>query len=139
VPTYPHSLAQAPPRISSFCVCARVSFVYTPSMIACTCVGLHKIFVHVFSSRRYRRYLREYRRYPRGPSPVSTSRCRARQCRRTGELPSHPIALVCVPLGAAVTCVTVFVCAGINRPVVTPANLHYPHYCNAIARLLRNL
>jgi len=25
---------------------------------------------------------------------------------RTGELPSHPIARVCVPLGAAVTCVT---------------------------------
>ena len=29
-------------------------------------------------------------RYLRGPPPVSTSRCRARQCRRTGELPAIP-------------------------------------------------
>ena len=28
VPPDPHSLAEAPPRISSFCVCARVLFVY---------------------------------------------------------------------------------------------------------------
>ena len=30
-----------------------------------------------------------------------------------------------------------FVCAGINHPIVTPAHLHYPHYCKTIARLLR--
>ena len=43
-------------------------------------------------------------RYLRGPSPVSTSRCRARQCRRRAAC--HPIARVCVPLDAAVTRVT---------------------------------
>jgi len=32
VPPDPRSLAQAPPRISSFCVCARVLFVYEPSV-----------------------------------------------------------------------------------------------------------
>jgi len=32
VPPDTRSLAQAPPRISSFCVCARVPFVYTPSV-----------------------------------------------------------------------------------------------------------
>jgi len=33
----------------------------------------------------------------------------------------------------------VFVCARINHPFITPAHLHYPHYCNTTARLLRNL
>ena len=33
----------------------------------------------------------------------------------------------------------VFVCARINHPFITSAHLHYPHYCNAIARLLRNI
>ena len=32
----------------------------------------------------------------------------------------------------------VFVCAGVNHPFITPAHLHYPHYCNTIARLVRN-
>jgi len=32
VPVDPRSLAQAPPRISSSCVCARVLFVYDPSV-----------------------------------------------------------------------------------------------------------
>jgi len=32
VPPDPRSLAQAPPRISSFCVCVRVPFVYEPPM-----------------------------------------------------------------------------------------------------------
>jgi len=32
----------------------------------------------------------------------------------------------------------VFVWARINHPFITPAHLHYPHYCNTIARLLRN-
>ena len=32
VPPDPRSLAQASPRISSFCVCARVPFVYKPFM-----------------------------------------------------------------------------------------------------------
>jgi len=32
----------------------------------------------------------------------------------------------------------VFVCARVNHPFITPAHLHYPHYCNTIARLVRN-
>ena len=33
----------------------------------------------------------------------------------------------------------VFVCARINHPFITPAHLHYPHYCNAYTRLLCNI
>ena len=31
------------------------------------------------------------------------------------------------------------VCARVNHPFVTPPNLHCPHCCNTIARLLRNI
>jgi len=34
--------------------------------------------------------------------------------------------------------VLVFVCARANHPFITPAHLHYPHYCNTIARRLRD-
>ena len=33
----------------------------------------------------------------------------------------------------------VFVCARIKYPFLTPAHLHYPHYCNTITRRLRNI
>jgi len=34
----------------------------------------------------------------------------------------------------------VFVCVQIiNHPFLTPAHSHYPHYCNTVARLLRNV
>jgi len=33
----------------------------------------------------------------------------------------------------------VFVCARINHPFITPADLHYKHYCNTIARRLRHI
>ena len=33
----------------------------------------------------------------------------------------------------------VFVCARINHLFITPAHLHYPHYCNTYARLLCNI
>ena len=36
------------------------------------------------------------------------------------------------------TLLLLFVCARVNHPFITPACLHYPHYCNTIARLLRN-
>jgi len=34
---------------------------------------------------------------------------------------------------------TSYLCARINHPFITPAHTHYPHYCNTIARLLRNV
>ena len=32
-----------------------------------------------------------------------------------------------------------FLSARINHPFITPAQCHYPHYCNTIARLVRNV
>jgi len=31
------------------------------------------------------------------------------------------------------------VCARIDNPSMPPAHLHYPHYCNTIEQLLRNI
>jgi len=44
----PHSLAQDPPRISSFCVCALVLFVYEPSVGVTTKLAFTR---YSFSSR----------------------------------------------------------------------------------------
>jgi len=50
VPPDPRSLAQVPPRTSAFCVCARVPFVYIPSVrVECNANSRTMLYIYLFT------------------------------------------------------------------------------------------
>ena len=57
VPPDPRSLVQAPPRISSFCVCARVPFVYKPYVYIYIYIWTHRYIPEESAPRSHRRFI----------------------------------------------------------------------------------